>query len=62
MSNWDPWSSSGGSASEVTAFCFILLTILNKISLIADLQGLEQAGVLRLCVGVFRSPATPLET
>lgn len=62
MNKWDPWSSSAGSASEVAAFCFILLAILNKISLVTDLQGLEQAGVLSLCVSVFRSLATPLET
>ena len=47
---------------KLLPFALKLLAILNKISLVTDLQGLEQAGVLSLCVGVFRSLATPLET
>lgn len=47
MNNQDLWPSGGGCASAFTDVCFVLL-ILPRVSLVTDLLGLEQAGVLSL--------------
>ena len=48
MNNQDPWSSSGGSSSAITDVCFIPLAVWSRASLVTDLPGLGQAGVLSL--------------